>query len=147
MAILAGVDLLAKFYAGTDRGSVADRFRRFSGDYFHLSGLEAEQLYQLRNAMMHSFGLYSRVEKHGTIIAQYWFVVGADRSGTGKLVEPHPGDHYFVGIRTLHDAFEAAVGEYHHDLQRSDKDGDDLMKHFMKVWDHYGYISQGRWPG
>jgi hypothetical protein len=62
MGIFAGIDLLAKFYKGTDKGEVGKRFRLFTRKYFDTSGnAEAVAIYQLRNAMMHSFGLYSRV--------------------------------------------------------------------------------------
>ena len=61
MAILAGIDLLGKFYAGEDGGGVGLRFRSFVDKYFQpISDDDAETIYQLRNALLHSFGLYSK---------------------------------------------------------------------------------------
>src|SRR6266496_6263912 len=56
MMMFAGIDLLAKFYAGSDKGSVGARFKGFIKKYFSgISGDNAEVLYQLRNALLHSF--------------------------------------------------------------------------------------------
>ena len=61
MGMLAGVDLLAKFLEGSDAtGKVRDRFRSFVGRFFGLNPTDQEVLYQLRNALLHSFGLYSK---------------------------------------------------------------------------------------
>jgi len=138
MAVLAGVDLLAKFYEGSDEGNVGRRFKRFAEKYLQPIGTdEAEQLYHLRNAMMHSFGLYSAVkDKQGNIKAEYHFIVQAGRSGTGKLVESCSNGHCFIGIQTLHDRFEDAVTSYRNDLKQTPL----LQVNFMKMWHHYGYV-------
>jgi hypothetical protein len=61
MAILAGIDLVAKFYKGDDGPQSGPRFKDFVGKYFlPISPAEAETIYQLRNALLHSFGLYSK---------------------------------------------------------------------------------------
>jgi hypothetical protein len=67
MVIFAGIDLLGKFLAGDDsfeRGKSRERFENFFKEYFQtVSQDDAEIIYQLRNALMHSFGLYSRADK------------------------------------------------------------------------------------
>ena len=56
MGIFTAIDLLAKFYAGSDKGAVGEQFRKFLKDYLRLLGRnEAEVIYKLRNSMMHSF--------------------------------------------------------------------------------------------
>jgi len=82
MAILAGIDMLGKFLVGTDktRGpgkiTVFDRFKAFTTRYFGLSDTDTSLLYQLRNSMLHSFGLYSEEQdKQGKIKATYNFIL------------------------------------------------------------------------
>ena len=59
MAIMAGIDLLAKFETGDDSlGRVAGRFKAFIKQYFAINTSDAETIYQLRNSLLHSFGLY-----------------------------------------------------------------------------------------
>lgn len=60
MTILAGMDLLGKFRAGCDnRNRIGERFKNFVEEYFDIEKDEAEIIYELRNCLMHSFGLYS----------------------------------------------------------------------------------------
>ena len=60
MAVMAGVDLVAKFLEGKDNTSVGGRFRKFLEQCFKLaSQSDREIIYQLRNSLLHSFGLYS----------------------------------------------------------------------------------------
>src|SRR5689334_11965232 len=62
MAICAGIDLLGKFLAGNDDiGGVGPRFRTFLTTFFGISQNEATTVYQLRNSLLHSFGLYSEI--------------------------------------------------------------------------------------
>ncbi len=71
IAILAGIDLLAKFFTGQDdffqgpqKLNVSKRFTNFIENYFHLdSSDQIDAIYQLRNALIHSFGLYSQDQK------------------------------------------------------------------------------------
>src|SRR5262245_31828370 len=58
MTMLAGIDLLAKFFAGSDkRGQVGDRFCGFVERFLvGLTQSDREVIYQLRNSLLHSFG-------------------------------------------------------------------------------------------
>ena len=141
MAILAGIDLLAKFYKGSDnyRSGVHQRFEGFVKEYFQpLDKDEPERLWQLRNAMMHSFGLYSEQKAGGRVKAKYRFAIDPGESGRpdkGQIVEDYGDDNYYVGIATLKKRFEQAVHGYHGAL----KEGKDkLQEHFEKMWDKYG---------
>ena len=62
MTILAGIDLLGKFRVGDDKhGCSGWRFKSFLEEYFlPCSSHDAIIIYLLRNAMMHSFGLYAK---------------------------------------------------------------------------------------
>ena len=142
ITILAGIDLVAKFYEGSDQGAVGARFKRFVAMYSPTSPEEATVLYHLRNALLHSFGLYSAHWKRAkrappTLEAEYWFILHAGPSGTGSIVERH-GGRYFVGIQTLHAWFESALESYRRELA----DNPDLQSKFMRMWPKYGYIQQ-----
>jgi hypothetical protein len=128
MAVLAGVDLLAKFLDGSDAPrKVGQRFRRFLGRYFDLvSADEEETLYQLRNSLLHSFGLYSTHHGH-----TYRFTVTADN---GPLLCNAQGDRYLIDLLTLHARFEAGVANYRADL---DTDAG-LQANFGAVFPDYG---------
>jgi hypothetical protein len=56
MVILAGIDLLSKFAEG-DLGKVTDRYRNFLTQYADMTEMDANAVWYLRNAQMHSFGL------------------------------------------------------------------------------------------
>jgi hypothetical protein len=134
MGILAGIDLLAKFHAGSDTSAVGRRFRRFVRQYFGpLSSREQEILYQLRNALMHSFGLYAY---DGRRRRTYRFELC---DGSGPLLEPSPDDWFRIHIRTLYEAFERAIEAYHQDLQHDAA----LEAHFEAMFPRYGWIARG----
>jgi hypothetical protein len=133
MAILAGIDLLAKFYAG-GRGGVGSLFRRFLGRFCPSISVDDRQtIYQLRNALLHSFGLYSE-DKKGRI---YRFLLTAD--GTGALVVHNPPDQYRVDLRVLHRAFENAVASYAVALDAESS----LQANFNAMFGNYGRVHIG----
>ena len=130
MAILAGIDLLAKFFKGDDAGGqVGHRFRDFVTKYFQpITSGDEETIYQLRNALLHSFGLYSRA-KHGP----YHFVLSVNRA---PLVQSFGKDIYQIDLVTLHQAFENALGKFVADLNTDAT----LQTNFLKMFPNYGSI-------
>ena len=131
MALLAGVDLLGKFLAGTDKvGETGERFRKFLQRYFQLASEEdAEIIYQLRNALLHSFGLYSKTRRN----REYRFVLVGDKR---PLVQSLEGNHYLISVFALYERFERAVGAYRADL----KSDDVLRRNFSAMFPYYGSI-------
>lgn len=129
MAILAGIDLLAKFCYGdsTKRGEVGKRFRDYIRDY--LDNYFAEELYQLRNALLHSFGLYSKAN-NGKV---YNFVL---TRGLDRLVKKETEITYLVDINILWKMFEESINKYLKDL-RSDET---LQRTFLDMFVKYGVI-------
>lgn len=128
MAILAGVDLLAKFFEGRDTGSVGVRFCSFLEHFFAgMNSKDSEVIYQLRNSLLHSFGLYSKDRG-------YRFVLAFD--GAVALVSHTPPDRYYVNLRVLHSEFEKAVEAY------CTKLGSDthLQNNFAAMFGNYGSI-------
>jgi hypothetical protein len=131
MGMLAGIDLLAKFAKGDDTlNKVGQRFRDFVHTYFmsDINAGDEEILYQLRNALIHSFGLYSEKRHRGEVAKVYRFRLRAEE---GQLVEKLPDDYYRLDILTLYELFEKAVSKYQEDLNR-DKG---LQKNFERMFD------------
>lgn len=133
MAILAGIDLLGKFYAGDDQiGQVGKRFCDFIHKYFQpISAGDEDIIYQLRNALLHSFGLYS--ESKGK---KYRFVLGQN---LGHFITAHAGDIYVIDIRELHRQFETAISNYQNDVDTNTK----FQTHFTVMFPKYGAIKIG----
>ncbi len=137
MGILAGIDLLGKFYCGDDTGKVTQRFKDFLHAYFHLSSTDDEEtIYQFRNALLHSFGLYSK-KRNGK---EYHFnvtnVVGV------KNIRPlvtHDGHGvYLIDVNVLYNKFENAIEEYSKELANNG----DLQKYFSQIFTNYGFVSK-----
>ena len=127
MMMLAGIDLLGKFYAGSDAGSfVGDRFRNFIIEYFtSVSDEDAETLYQLRNALLHSFGLFSR----GRGGKEYHFAIGP----ATRFVNAFEG-RYYINPKDLYAQFESAIQQYQEDLSSDAA----LRAKFQAMFDRYG---------
>jgi len=141
MTILAGIDLLGKFLAGCDDtsgGKVGERFRAFVKEYFEpISSGDEDTIYQLRNALIHSFGLYSEKKRNGKVYKVYKFRL--NRKG-GPLVTPSGGDNYLIDVLTLRKKFETAIECYQADLKANKND---LQNHFKLMFPKYGKISIG----
>jgi len=126
MAVLAGIDLIAKFVY-RDRGNVGDRFRGYVKKYiennFH------EELYQLRNSLLHSFGLYSE----GGNKKIYRFVL---KRGIRTLIEQDSSGYYFIDVELLWKKFETSISTYNEELIASV----DLQQIFSEMFPKYGLI-------
>ena len=130
MAILAGIDLIAKYFKGDDTpGQVGQRFRDFIAKYFQpITSGDEETIYQLRNALLHSFGLYSKSKTK-----DYHFVLTVNGSA---LVQSHGSDTYQIDLRSLHQKFEDSLGKYSTDLNADPT----LQSNFLKMFVNYGAI-------
>jgi hypothetical protein len=134
MTIMAGIDLLAKFYAGSDTGKVGDRFYSFLNQCFaRLTPADRKVIYQLRNSLLHSFGLYSKDNK-GKVYR--FFLTG---HGSGPLVSFSPPEQYNVDLRVLHREFERAVADYQAKLEADTK----LQNGLAAMFGNYGRIYIG----
>jgi len=133
MAVLAGIDLLAKFFKGDDKiGEVGQRFKGFIEQYFQpISTGDEEAIYQLRNALLHSFGLYSQ-----TKTTTYRFVLSASKF---PLVQQTPSGEYLIDLLTLHQRFEDAIQRYAAALNKCEN----LQSNFMCMFQNYGPIRIG----
>lgn len=112
MAIMAGIDLMAKFHSGNDKiNESGPRFQCFIKQYISLN--ESEILYQLRNSLLHSFGLYSYRQKlnkqtdQEEIIGEWHFKLATNPNS--QLVVVESKDHYRIDVLALHSLFEESI--------------------------------------
>jgi len=146
MGILAGIDLLGKFLAGNDEvgGSglqgVGGRFRNFLEKYLALSDQDAETIYQLRNSLLHSFGLYSEVYRKGKLRRTYRFIL--TQQGSGHLIQEIGDDTYEIDVQLLRRLFNSAIAHYQTDLKDTARaDYDELQRNFDKMLRKHGSIT------
>lgn len=140
MLILAGIDLLGKFYAGEDKqGGVSGRFKSFINEFFKpiSSSDDVEIIFQLRNSLLHSFGLYSKFKDNLTsrTVEYHFFISEEIIPITKKEISK---DKYMVtiSIQDLRDRFEVAVERYHTDLEEKIN----LQDNFNNLFPNYGFI-------
>jgi hypothetical protein len=142
MAIFAGIDLLAKYYKGDDRGGVAERFKKFIEDYLYLSEQsDRDVIWQLRNSMLHSFGLYSEDRKDGKVKAYKFKLVRytsrliqeGDTEQIEIRTEKYPLTYYTVDVSILQQEFERGIRQYHNHLRDEQKTG--LREKFKKIYE------------
>jgi hypothetical protein len=136
MCVLTGIDYMGKFYAGSDeRGRVRERFTAYLQRYFELDDSEdAEVIYQLRNGLLHSFGLFSR---NGNRTYRFHLVAGEN-----PLVEQYEPDHYRVNGRLLVNKWERSITLYRGDLIHDQN----LQSSFFRMMTVYGLTYIGPTP-
>ena len=136
MAILAGIDLLGKFLTGHDCSGnkcdmpVKQRFIKFSERYLEIAENEAALLYQLRNSLLHSFGLYSEVVKNN-VKRCYNFKLS---QGYKHFIKHIGDDFYQIDVNILRKIFCMAIEKYEKELkENSCVDFEELHQNFDKM--------------
>lgn len=142
MCILAGIDLLGKYLKGDDINStVTKRFKNYYKRYFD-NVKECDIVYQLRNSMLHSFGLYSfqtkREGENNVKTKEYRFVI--DRNDNPSIVSYYEDDFYGINIKALHEGFEKSINKYFTEL----KSNKELQGNFEKMFPYYKGIYIGQ---
>ncbi len=128
MCILAGIDLLGKFYVGDDsKGKVGERFDSFLQAFIVSNGENYNILYSLRNSMLHSFGLYD--DNHRIILNQ-------DKE---NFIREDNGS-YIISVYILRERFEDGIKKFKFTLV-SDKNN--AKENFNKMFPKYGIIKIG----
>jgi hypothetical protein len=127
MAVLAGIDLVAKFVYRDFASEVGTRFTDFVSKYMDTSF--HEELYQLRNSLLHSFGLYSET-RNGKV---YHFVLARDQ---GKLVQQVSDKSYLVDVTLLWKKFNESIVIYQRELMASAN----LQHIFSEMFPKYGLV-------
>lgn len=147
MTIMAGIDLLAKCWRGDDAiDGARRRFKDFLKTYFGLNAGDkvlaeehAESIYQLRNGLLHAFGLFSR----GRSRREYKFILTEDQQQLIRTVHRSAMvSHVWIDLRVLRQRFEEAIDLYRRDLSRDA----DLRSKFIPMFKRYGVLHVDR-PG
>jgi hypothetical protein len=139
MVILAGVDLLSKFYAGLDdNGGVGARIKEFAARYMFPNAKNPDRsamaLYLgLRNPLLHSFTLYDRQ-------LEIWVV---NRRPNFDIFEnPEKPGHFLISVEGVYLAFVRGLKAYHAELATST----DLRTKFEAMYEKYGSTGFGALP-
>lgn len=134
MTILAGIDLLGKFRAGCDnRNKIGERFKNFVEEYFDIEKNDAEIIYELRNCLMHSFGLYS---------TKYKFLLinnNKEKLITYLKIKKKPFKLTTINVWKLYVIFIGAVNKYYDSLKKYRI----LRENFNDIFEYYGISIQG----
>lgn len=134
MAILAGIDLLAKFYKGCEHYNKSNsRFKDFINKYFGCTKEESEIVYQLRNSLLHSFGLYSYKVLNNKKRQEFNFFLNQDDA---VFIRQMPDSKYFISINQLLTKFENSIELYKLEL----KESTELSNNFDKILINYGFL-------
>jgi hypothetical protein len=139
MVVAAGVDLLAKFYAGSDDiGSVGARVKDFAVRYMFAgakdSGRSVEILYHgIRNPLLHSFTLYDRK-------LEIWLV--NRQPGFDIIENPQKPGHVLISIEGVYLALLRGLKAYHAEFVSSE----DLRSKFEAMYGRYVTTGFGAMP-
>ena len=139
MVLAASVDLLAKFYAGSDDvRNVGARIKGFAARYMFGGAKDPDRsalaFYTgLRNPLLHSFTLYDRK-------VEIWFV---NRQPTFDIFENgEKPDHFLISVEGIYQAFVRGIRLYYAELiTRSD-----LRHKFEAMYERYGTTGFGVMP-
>ena len=139
MVVAAGVDLLAKFYAGSDDiGGVGGRIKSFAARYIFAGAKNptrsAEILYQgIRNPLLHSFTLYDRN-------LEIWLV--NRQPGFDIIENPQKPGNVLISVEGVYLAFLRGLKAYQAELVGSE----DLRSKFETMYERYGTTGFGAMP-
>lgn len=135
MAVLAGIDLLAKLHDGNDtNGAIGQRFRNFV-NAFMLAG-DGARVWALRNALLHSYGIYfedatatpARFRLNSTIPLP---------TGSPSLFQTPMPNIVDLNVRELRTCFENSISSYETHIRGS---AADQTARFEPMFDKYGWI-------
>ncbi|MBX9877426.1 MAG: hypothetical protein K2Y22_03125 [Candidatus Obscuribacterales bacterium] len=153
MAVLAGVDLLAKLYAGNDAtsgGAIGQRFRTFADQ--RMSGGDGASLWQLRNAVLHSYGVYFEEPapappggRGGSSLlpsVPKKFRLSATVNSlitpiAGSLFANLPNDIIEIDVNELKASFDAAIANYETYIRGN---ATEQISHFEPMFKKYGWL-------
>lgn len=111
MVILAGIDLLAKFYTQNDsNGGVSERFREFVGRFITTDGTTSRNtwaLFHLRNSLLHSFGWYSKGQGN-----KYRFTLARDSNAWLVQQDQTDSESWVANLTELEIRFERSITQY-----------------------------------
>jgi hypothetical protein len=127
MGIFAGIDILAKLCAGNNReGESGKRFKGFTNHYFQLNEEQNVLLWEMRNALLHSFSLYF---PHKGIEYNFEPIISGGDIITGVANIQDTRYIYWLDVATLYGKFEDAINKYRDDISINRS----LLHKFLKM--------------
>lgn len=123
MCVCAGIDLLGKFIYG-DAGTSNKRFKDYLELCCQLQTDECSILYQLRNSLLHSYGMYSIDGKE----IEYFFTV--EYSDDERFICSQ-GNNHTVNLKKLHNLFESSILRAKESINH---------EHFNEMFNKYGVL-------
>lgn len=143
IALLSGVDLLAKLYNGSDSiNQGGPRFKDFVNRF--MAAGDGIKMWDLRNAMMHSYGVFhtepdpaggSRLEKRFRLTAHG--ALGAPIAGASIFNVGSSSDVFELDILELRVAFDMAVADYETHIRATPSE---QLSKFEPMFEKYGWI-------
>lgn len=133
MTIFSGIDLMGKFLAGCDSdGEAGKRFKDFITQYFNegTKNKEPEIIYLLRNALNHSFNLYSKKYKFSLINNPAKPLI------SDKTIRNN--EYKQINVYKLYRNFQSACEEYYRDLLKPESKS--LRENFNEMFSKYGTV-------
>lgn len=131
MTIFSGIDLMGKFFAGRDNNrDIGTRFKNFIIKYFDegKEDDEPELIYSLRNALDHSFNLYSR-DYNFSLIDNINEPLILDKIIRNK-------NYKQINVYKLYKNFQSACEKYRKDLLKLENES--LREKFNIIYPNYG---------
>lgn len=132
LTIFAGIDLLAKFYSGEDSARrVGPRLRDYLAAYAHeLTQDQIDLIYSVRNSLVHSFGLYDRVNNRRIQIDALY-----NQSLSASVVDVN-NNIYRLHFKHLYLIFLESINRYQSALVSNI----DLQNSFQIIFTNYAYL-------
>ncbi len=136
LGMMAGIDLLSKFYSGKESNTTRTDFKNFLKNCGKLSEYESEALYQYRCALAHNYGLFT-INKKGI---PYGFSLD-DNLSNKKLIKKVGKDYYHINFWQMKRFFLNCIAELESRLRNPGYPNyADLLNKFKKVMTRIGYI-------
>ncbi len=136
MLMMAGIDLMAKFKYNSDRisgGAIGQRYRDFCYAYIVDAGAnrnrDADLMWQLRNSMLHSFGVYSdRGTGHRFLL---------DYAPGSSLIRVNAGGRFVVNLKVFFQRFGSSIRQFNQHVAANP------IQLTQQMFDKYGFIHIG----
>ena len=141
MVIFAGIDMLGFYHCDGELLGSNNRFKTFYTNFFSHPQIheESELIYQARNAMMHTFGLYTK-DRHDR---EFKFIYDWQKELDFIINYDSDFNMHIINFYGLNKAFDKAVENYNSFLLQEIEihpDGTNI-RNFTKAYRLFGLIS------
>ena len=141
LAIMSGVDFIAKLDTGKLEGSYQEDFKGVLTKYGEVSPWDAAALYQFRCALAHNYGYFTiRRSRHLKTKPRYSFALDT-RKNPKKLIEKIGRSYYRVNFWPLRAAFFQSITGFEKKLRTwGTSDHKEARTNFWRVAKYMGFM-------